>query len=253
MMKKAAYILLLLTLPLLALGNDKVNALFTKGNDQYAKAKYKNAAQTYQSILADGYQSAVVYFNLGNAYYKQGEIPSALLYYEKAHKLAPGDDDINFNIQLANSKTTDKIDPTPDFFLNKWWEAIVLCCSISTLAVLSILLFLAGFGVFILYLFAPSVSIKKASFYSGIVLIALGLISVLMAGNQVHYFDSHHQAIVFNSSVTVKSEPGAAAKNLFVIHDGTKVEILESSNGWMRIKLSNGNQGWIMESDTKSI
>jgi tetratricopeptide (TPR) repeat protein len=250
---KIAYLLLLLALPLFSLANDQTNMLFAKGNDQYAKAKYQEAVQTYQAILNDGYQSATVYFNLGNAYYKLGEIPSALLYYEKAHKLAPGDDDIIFNIQLTNLKTTDKVDAAPELFLTKWWEAFILCCSLGTLTVFSVLFFIAGFGILILYLFAPSVNIKKTSFYAGLTLVFLGLITILMAGNQVHYFASHRQAIVFNNAATVKSEPSAASKNLFVIHDGTKVDVLENNNGWMRIQLSNGNEGWIMATDAKEI
>lgn len=246
-------LLLLAVLPLFALGDDKLNTAFAKGNSQYARAQYKEAIQTYQIILNDGYQSAAVYFNLGNAYYKTGDITSAILYYEKAHKLNPGDDDINFNIQLANSKTTDKIDEVPDFFGANWWNAFILFCSAGTLAVFSILFFLAGFGAIVVYLFTQSVSIKKSSFFAGIALVFLGLLTILMAGSQTHYFASHHEAIVFNNAVTVKSEPGQNAKNLFVIHDGTKVGILESHDGWMRIKLSNGNEGWMLMADAKAI
>ena len=252
-MKRIIYIITLLALPLLSLGNDQVNTLFAKANEQYTKGRYKEAIQTYQSILNDGYQSASIYFNLGNAYYKQGEIPSAILYYEKAHKVAPGDADIQFNIQLANSKTTDKIEPAPEFFLTKWCDAFVLGFAINTWAVLSILLFVTGFGLLTVYLFAQSVGIKKAAFFASAGLIFLGLLTILLAANQSRYFAAHHQAIVFSTSVTVKSEPGPSAKNLFVIHNGTKVDILENNNSWMRIKLANGNEGWIAVTDVKNI
>ncbi|EHQ30171.1 Tetratricopeptide TPR_1 repeat-containing protein [Mucilaginibacter paludis DSM 18603] len=244
---------MLIAAPLTAKADDQVNSLFTKGNDQYAKAKYQDAVKTYQAILDKGYQSAVVYFNMGNAYYKLGEIPSAVLYYEKAHKLAPGDEDIKFNIQLANAKTTDKIEATPGFFLTNWWNAFILCCSVNSLGIITVLLIGAGFGVLTFYLFAQSVGLKKASFYGALALIFLGLVTALMGASQVHYFAAHHQAVVFNNAVTVKSEPGAASKNLFVIHDGTKVDILEDNNGWMRIRLSNGNEGWMMATDVKPI
>ncbi|RKR84944.1 SH3 domain-containing protein [Mucilaginibacter gracilis] len=252
-MKRITYLLLLLALPLISLANSETDALFAKANNQYSKAKYKDAVQTYQSILSNGYQSAAVYFNLGNAYYKLGDIPSALLYYEKAHKLNPGDDDINFNIQLTTLKTTDKIDAAPDLFLTKWWQAFVLCCSVTTLGWLSVLFFIAGFGVLIVYLFAATVSLKRGTFYTSMALLFLGLLSILMAANQVHYFTSHQQAIVFSNSVTVKSEPEKAAKTLFVIHEGTKVDVLENTNGWLRVKLLNGNDGWILPADVKEI
>ncbi|MEO6521319.1 MAG: tetratricopeptide repeat protein [Mucilaginibacter sp.] len=253
MMKRITYLVLLLALPFTSFGNDEVNTLFAKGNDQYAKGKYADAAKTYQSILNNGNQSATVYFNLGNAYYKQGDIPSAILYYEKAHKINPGDDDINFNIQLCNLKTTDKIDPTPDIFLTKWWEAIVMAFSVGTLGWLSILFFIAGSGVFIAYLYSQSVSLKRTSFFTAMGLISIGLITIILAATQVHYFASHKQAIVFSNAVNVKSEPGAGSKNLFVIHEGTKVDVLENSNNWMRVRLLNGNEGWILVGDVKAI
>jgi tetratricopeptide (TPR) repeat protein len=253
MMKRITYLIVLLALPFAGFANDEANMLFAKANGQYAKANYKDAVQSYQNILKGGYQSATVYFNLGNSYYKLGDIPSAILYYEKAHRLNPGDEDINTNIQIANLKTTDKIEATPDFFLTKWWEAFVLCCPVSTLGWLSILLFIAGCAVLIVYLYAATVGLKRAAFYTAIGLLFFGLVTIFMAANQVHYFASHRQAIVFNNSVTVKSEPGQGAKALFVIHEGTKVDVLENNNTWLRVKLLNGNEGWIQLNDVKDI
>jgi len=253
MLKRTIYLLLLFALPMVGFGKDTEQTLFDKGNAQYAKANYKAAVESYQKILNDGYQSKAVYFNLGNAHYKLGEIPSALLYYEKARKLAPGDDDINFNIQFANLKTTDKIDEAPQLFLVNWWHSIILVASVNTLATISILFFLAGFGLLAYYLFAQSISLKKASFYSGIVIIILGLFSTFIAGRQTAYFESHHEAIVFSPSVTAKSGPDNNAKNLFVIHDGTKVTVVENNSGWIKIRLLNGSEGWINLSDAKEI
>jgi len=247
------YLLLFLALPVFSYGSDATTALFQKGNQQYAKGQYQQAVQSYRQILNDGYQSAIIYFNLGNAYYKLDDIPSAILYFEKAHKINPSDDDINFNIKLANSKTTDKLVQVPEFFVTSWWHSFILCLSASTLALISILLLLAGFGILILYLFTNSVGIKKSSFYSGIVLISLGIVVIFIANRQVDYFDHHHQAIIFSSSVTAKSSPDAAAKQLFVVHEGTKVNVMETNAGWIEIELPNGDAGWIAASDVKEI
>lgn len=247
------YLLLLLALPAISFGSDATSALFAKGNQQYAKAQYQQAAQSYQAILNDGYQSAIVYFNLGNAYYKLDDIPSALLYFEKAHKLNPADEDINFNIRMANSKTTDKLEQIPEFFAAGWWHSFILAVSANTLAVVCALLFLAGFIVLALYLFATSTALKKLSFYTGIILICLGLVVVFIANRQVDYFNSHHQAIVFTSSVTAKSSPDAAAKPLFVVHEGTKVNVMQTNNTWIEVELPNGNAGWIAATDVKEI
>lgn len=251
--KHVAYLLLLVVLPMFSLADNQTSLLFKKGNKQYAKAKYEQAVQTYQQIVNDGYQSVAVYFNLGNAYYKTGNLPAALLYYEKAHKMAPGDDDINFNIQLTNLKITDKIEPVPEFFITKWWHGFILFLSADTFAVLSILFFIAGFLILAFYLFTNTLSLKKSSFYTGIILLVCGLVTIFLGNRQVHYFNSHHQAIVFTSSVTVKSAPGEAAKALFVVHEGTKVDVLQNNENWIEIELPNGNAGWVAANDVKEI
>lgn len=251
-LKQLLIVLLLTMLPLLGHAQQP-DTLFTQGNRQFAKARYKDAIGTYQKIISAGYQSAAVYFNLGNAYYKTADIPSALLYYEKAHKLAPGDDDINFNIQFANARTVDKIDAAPQFFILGWWNAVILAFSLHTLAIISILLFVAGFALLIYYLYAQSVSLKRSSFYGAIILIGLGLISIFIADRQSSYFEAHHEAIVFGSAIKVKSEPADASKDLFVIHEGTKVELMDNQGGWTKIGLVNGNTGWIKLADVKEI
>jgi tetratricopeptide (TPR) repeat protein len=249
--KCGLYLLLLLALPIFSFGDD--NALFAKGNQAYAKAQYQQAISAYQQIVDGGYRSATVYFNLGDAYYKQGDIASAILYYEKAHKLAPGDDDINANIRFANSKTSDRVEPEPEFFVTRWWDALVLHFSVGTLAVLSVIFFLAGFIGLIGYLFTNSVSLKKLSFCVGVLLIFFGLTAIFFSNRQVNYFNGQHQAIIFTPAVVVKNTPDAGAKALFIIHEGTKVTIRQTNNGWMEIELPNGNAGWIAVSDAKTI
>jgi tetratricopeptide (TPR) repeat protein len=252
-LKSGLYLLLFLALPVFSHGSDATTALFQKGNQQYAKGQYQQAVQSYQQILNDGYQSATIYFNLGNAYYKIDDIPSAVLYFEKAHKLNPGDEDINFNIKLANSKTTDKVIQLPEFFVTSWWHSFILCFSANTLAALSVLLLIAGFGLLALYIFSNSVGIKKSSFYGGIVLICFGVISIFIANRQVNYFNHHHQAIVFSSTVTAKSSPDAAGKPMFVVHEGTKVNVMETNATWIEIELPNGSAGWVTSTDVKEI
>jgi len=251
-LKHGLYLLLLLALPLFSLGNDNT-ALFEKGNAAYAKAQYQQAEKSYQQIIDNGYESAAVYFNLGNAYYKTGDIPSALLYYEKAHKLAPGDEDISFNIRFANSKTSDKVEPAPEFFATQWWHNFILFYSASTLATLSIIFILLGFGVLILYLFTASILLKKASFFTGVIMAFVGIVMVFIINRQITYFSNHHQAIIFSSTVTVKSTPDASAKPLFVVHEGTKVTIMQTNNSWIEVELPNGNAGWIATTDVKEI
>lgn len=243
----------MLLLPLFSLGNDQIGALFKKANALYAKEQYQQAAKIYQQIISDGYQSENVYFNTGNAYYKLDDMPSAILYYEKAQKLAPNDKDIDINLQFANRKTADKIEPQQEFFLARWWQGFILFLSIDTLSILSDLLFLGGFILLAAYLFARSVILKKACFYTGIIAVFWGLASIFMANRQVDYFDTHHQAIVFSSSVIVKGSPNNNAKPLFVLHEGTKVNVTQNNGNWIAIELPNGNAGWITADNVKGI
>ncbi|WP_245446987.1 tetratricopeptide repeat protein [Mucilaginibacter celer] len=253
MLKRIIYLFMIVAMPLLAFGDVTVNAQLKKGNEQYAKGQYKEAIATYQKIADDGHMSALVYFNLGNAYFKNNDVPSALLYYEKAHKLSPGDEDINFNIQFANQKTTDKVEAPTEFFITRWWHSFILRFSLTTLAVISVLLMITGFALLVVYRFTNSVGVKKASFYAALLIIFLGLGSMFTADRQQQYFDGHHGAIIFSNSVNVKSAPTPTAKNLFLIHDGTKVDVLDNNNGWMRVKLANGSEGWINASDAREI
>jgi tetratricopeptide (TPR) repeat protein len=253
MLKRLIYLLLLIVAPLLAFSDDAGPALFKKGNNLYQKANYKEAAATYQKMVDDGYQSASLYFNLGNAYYKNGDIAPALLYYEKAHRLSPGDEDIRINIQFANSKTTDKIEAAPEFFITKWWTGFILALPANTLAVFSVLLFIGASCLLILYRFSGSVMVKKISFYSAILLLLLSIGTVFISGRQAAYFDAHHDGIIFNSSVNVKNAPSNTAKNGFVLHEGTKVNILDKNASWIKIKLANGNEGWVGAADVREI
>lgn len=251
--KYLLYLFIGLCFPFLSFGADDGAALFKEGNAYYTKAKYKEALNSYQKILGEGDQSAALYFNMGNASYKDGDITSAIFYYEKARKLSPGDEDINFNIRFANLKTTDKIEEAPEFFLAKWWRSFILALSLSALSALSIMLVLLASGILVVYFFSNSVNIKKTAFYSAIVMFVLGVVTIFIAGMQSAYFNNNQQAIIFSGSVTVKSGPVEKAGNLFVLHDGTKVNILENNNNWIKIRLANGNEGWMKAADVKVI
>lgn len=229
------------------------DALLKQGNAAYAKNQFAEAATAYQQVLDAGYESAAVYFNLGNAQYKLAEMPAAILHYEKALKLAPGDADIKQNLQLANLKITDRIEEIPEFFLSKWWKGFILFFSLSTLSVFTIVCFIVGFILLIAYLFLISVWPKKMAFYAGITVLSLGLIFLVMSAVQSHYLNAYQQGIVFSGAVDVKSGPDGKQKTLFVIHEGTKVNILEQDNDWAKIVLANGNGGWIKLLDIKEI
>lgn len=230
-----------------------VDALVKEGNAAYAKNDFKAAANAYQQVLDAGYESQAVYFNLGNANYKLAEMPEAILNYEKALKLSPGDADVIQNLQLANLKITDRIEAVPVFFLSKWWKGFIYFFSLSTLSVLTVTCFIVGFLLIIAYLFLIAVGPKKLAFYAGIGVLGVGLIFMIMSGVQSHYLNSVQHGIVFTGAADVKGGPDGKQKTLFVIHSGTKVTILEQEDNWVKIILANGNGGWMKFSDLKEI
>lgn len=245
-------LLMMLALPLFSRA-DANTSLFEQGNAAYTKGQYQQAVNDYQKVVDGGYQSVALYFNLGNAYFRTGDIPSSILYYEKAHKLAPSDEDINFNIRYVNARTSDKLEQAPEFFVTKWWNSFILFFSVNTLAILSVLFMLGGCAVLVLYLFTNTFIVKRSSFYSGIVAIIVSIIFIFMANQQERYFSSHQQAIIFSNSVTAKNEPDANGKPLFIVHEGTKVNVLQQTEAWMEVELPNGNAGWIAVTDAKDI
>ncbi len=245
--------LLFLAMPLLSLANEQPEALLKKGNAAYAKEQYKEALAAYQQALDAGYESVSLYFNTANAHYKLADMPQAILNYEKAAKLAPGDEDIKLNLKLANLKITDRIEEVPEFFLTTWWKAFVFFFSANALSVFTVISFILGFVLLIAYLFLRDLLPKKAAFYTGIVILSLGLVSLVVVSVQSGYLNGHPQAIVFSGAADVKSGPDLKQKTLFVIHAGTKVTIKENSNGWINIELSNGNSGWISAADVNEI
>ncbi|MET1055548.1 MAG: tetratricopeptide repeat protein [Pedobacter sp.] len=241
-----------LVLPLWSFATVQPGELFKKANAYYAKARYAEALDVYEKIISGGQHSPAVYFNMGNASYKLGDLPSALLYYEKAHELAPNDEEINANIRLANSKTRDKIEEVPEFFMSRWWTSVYLSYSADTLAVISLLLSFFGSFFLIIYFFALRISIKKPAFFISLFCFAAGLSSIFILSRQVSYFEQQH-GIVFNSPVYVKSAPAEDSRSLFLIHEGLKVSILEVGQHWVKVRLPNGNEGWIKSADLREI
>ena len=247
------FLIFLSLLPAFSFANDDAKTTFKKGNSLYAQGNYKEALAVYKQVNDDGYQSASLFFNMGNANYKLGDIASAILYYEKAHKIAPYDDDINFNIKFANQKTSDKIDETPEFFLSSWLKRTLLGFSINILSILNVVFMFLASVILIIYLFANTIKLKKTSFFVSISLFIVSFISIAISIKQTNYLASHRQAIIFNSAVSVKNAPIESSGTLLILHDGTKVNIIDNQNGWMKIMLANGNQGWVKVNDIKEI
>lgn len=230
----------------------------TDAQNYYSKGNYDKAIETYQSILNAGYVSVEVYYNLGNAYFKAHNIKSAILNYEKAKLLDPSDDDIDYNLQLARSYTVDKIESMNELFFITWIKALRNIMSANKWGILSIITFILTLGAFLFYLLSKRMVLRKLGFIVGVVCFAFSVVSFSM-GYQLHKaLTAKNTAIIFTSTVTVKSTPAESGNNLFVLHEGSKVEILNemrdlSKVDWCEVRIADGNKGWIKKADLESI
>ena len=225
--------------------NNHYEQLFKEANELYQQNDIAGAQSTFESILATGINSSELYYNLANCYYKTGAIPNAILYYEKALKLTPNDPDIAFNLSLANQQTTDKIEPLPEIFYETWWNTLIRSASLHTWTILSILVCCLMAASLLLFLLSQSESLKRISFYSGIVTLLFFIVSFFAAFSLTKRMNESSTAIVFTASLNVKSAPAGNSTNLFVIHEGTKVNLLQTNGNWIEIALEDGNKGWI--------
>ena len=229
------------------------NASFNKANEAYAQEMYAEAIELYEQILIVGYESAELYFNLGNAYFKQNEIPSAILNYEKAKKLKPNDDDIDFNLNVANTKIVDKIEPVPEFFLRQWWRGIYNLFSADAWAKISVGCMILFFVLFGFYLFSKLMMIRKTAFYAGIIVLFFTLFTFIVAYQKYHLLTAQQESVIFTPTITIKSSPNPNSVDLFVLHEGSKVKIIEHVGEWSEIKIANGSVGWLPTEALKNI
>ena len=227
---------------------DSTKVLWEKANAHFTSENYQKAIAAYQQILDSEMESAKVYFNLGNAYYKTGDINHAILNYERAQLLAPQDQDIAFNLKLANQYVVTEIDPLPQPFFVRWKNRLINSYPADAWAFIStgaFVFFLLLLGVF---LFSRRVALKRASFWSGILALVIAGITFSFAARQKKKMVERNHAIVFCPRITVKSSPSETGTDLFLLYEGVKVEITDSLNAWKEIKLPDGNIGWMPDS-----
>lgn len=243
------YILIILfAIPGFIFAQDNTTQLWEKANAYYTTEDYQQAISFYEQILATGQESAKLYFNLGNAYYKARNINMALLNFERAKLLAPNDKNIEFNIKMANQFVVTSIEPLPLPFFLRWRTSVINMYSSDTWSYISIgsfLLFLMLIGLFI---FSRIVMVRRISFLTGIFVLIFSGFTFSFASKQKQKIEERNNAIVFCPRVTVKSSPALTGTDLFLIYEGLKVEITDSITTWKEIKLADGNEGWLPDS-----
>lgn len=247
----AGYSFVWLLLAMICFGGTSAKAV-TKNNadTEYQKGNYQQAIRDYEEILKNG-ESAEIYFNLGNAYYRTDNITKAVLNYERARLLSPGDDDINFNLQFARSKTIDKITPQSEMFFVTWYKSLVNFTSVDNWAKTGILCIVMALLLVLLYLFGPQLMLRKIGFFGGLAFFVIFLLSNLFAFQQKQTLDNRTGAIIMTPSVNIKKTPAKNSVDQFVLHEGTRVDIIDKGmTDWRCIRVGDGREGWI---ETKAI
>jgi tetratricopeptide (TPR) repeat protein len=218
---------------------------FEEGNKAYVEKNYEKAIGFFESLIKSNQVSAEVYFNLGNAYYKTGNYSSAIINYERAKKLKPSDEDIDFNLRLANLNTIDKIEPAPQVFYVKWWNDFVNGSSIESHAKKGLMYLWIALAVSLIYVFVNISFIKRIAFFITIILLSCGLFTIYISQKQMTEMHDNKSAIIIPTSTYVKGSPDENSINLFMLHSGTKVTVIDELQNWKRIRIANGNEGWI--------
>ncbi|UZR92828.1 tetratricopeptide repeat protein [Chondrinema litorale] len=229
-----------------ASAQEEIDQQIKEAETYYAEGKYQQAVQVYENLLkSTGKESFGVYFNLGNAYFKSNDIPAAILNYERARKIKPQDEDLLFNLEIANQQVVDQFDAVPELGIDQWYRSFLFGLSSNTWAFLSAVFFSLMLFFFGLFLYKSEVNIKRSSLLGGVLLLIFSALTFMFASQQKEYIVDNIEAVVFAPNVTATSAPNQKSTSLFVLHEGTKVQVIEEKENWVRIKISDGNIGWL--------
>lgn len=245
-MRKIFILFILLSFSFLVKANDnQLKEIYKEANQEYTQNKFDNAIELYLKIAEQGYKSTEIFYNLGNAYYKKKNIPLSILYYERAKRLSPNDEDILFNLNEAQKEVKDKIESIPEFFLTSWYKSIVRTLSADAWSWISVVFFLAFLSLLAMYLYSQRMGTRKLAFLISVVSLFISISTFTFANKHKSLLEDQVFAVVFSPSVTIKSSPDQSGTDLFSLHEGTKIEVKSKVGEWTEIKIRDGKVGWL--------
>ncbi|MEO1518499.1 MAG: tetratricopeptide repeat protein [Bacteroidota bacterium] len=244
------YLLLLFAfvlLPSLSHAQVEPAAGFEAANKLYQEKDYKGAAERYEAIHQAGHQSLASQYNLGNCYYNLGQLGRAILHYERAALLESGDKDVRYNLNLANRQLQDEFSEIPSFFLSRWWTAVHSSMRAKSWTVLLLVLSWMGVGALFLWILGRQRQQRKYSFLIGCSCLLLAALCWGLSSSQRSFEQQHPYGIILSAETQLRSGPDAASTELLPLHEGTKVRILDQLGDWKKVRLPDGDQGWLAD------
>lgn len=219
--------------------------LVAQGNKFYQDKEYKKAVDAYQQVVNSGFEGTSLYYNLGDAYYREGKLGYAILYYEKALRLSPGNSDVAYNLKIANARTVDKIEALPRFFLFQWWESLLAVFPVTGWTYISYTFYILVLLSIGLFFFAKRPGLQRTAVYAGFVSIVFLLLTSSLLAVKLNRDVNVKSAIVVAPEATVKLSPDPTSNDAFIVHEGLKVREMNSVDDWIEIRLQDGKEGWI--------
>lgn len=257
-MKRIAILIIALTAAVAAFGQERggkprAEELWNMANTAYSNGNYRAAIQIYDSIVTLDMVSPKLYYNMGNAYFKEDKIGKAILYYNRSLRLDPSNRDTQHNLTVAASHAKDNIEIVPEFFIKTWVRNLRLSMGSNAWAVLSLVFFALLLAGTMLYLLPQSLTKRKAGFATAVTSLVLFIVTTWFSAAEKREMESSSQAVVMSNSAPVKSSPDNASMDIFILHEGTTVKVLNSLNDWREISIADGKKGWINAKSIESI
>lgn len=226
---------------------------WSAANEAYIAGDFARAEELYEQIVADGKLSTKLYFNLANSYFKQDKLGEAILYYHRALRLDPGDEDVRHNLAIAESLTKDRIESVPEFFLKTWLRSVRNMLSCRSWTIISLVMLALALVLGLFYLLSQRLAVRKGGFYGMAVALLLFVMTTLFAATERRVMLDREEAVVISTTASVKSSPDRSATDLFVLHEGTVLRVIGELDEWREVVIADGKKGWIESNKIEQI
>lgn len=252
-MIRSALVLVSLCCLMMQLNGQTPRERMRAANDAFQSKQYQAAADEYETLRQEGFTSAVLHYNLGNSYYRLGELAPAILNYERALLLRPHDRDTRHNLEVVRAQLQDKLEVLPAFFLLRWWRGLAFTFSATAWSIIGLFFLWLGIGGLVMWLFAGERRQKVRGFVAGLIFLTLCLAPFALALSRINMQEHSQTAILMAPEMVLRSAPDPESAEVLIIHEGLKVELLDQIADWYKVRLQNGEEGWLPQAVVEEI